>query len=155
MRKTALILMLSLLMAACSRHQNDYAAFSDVDSDGWAYGHSFLYLPQTEDSVVQGSLMVAVRHTNDYPYRNLWLEVTSQAQTPDSAVAFRVDTLNMQLADPAGVWFGSGLGVSFQKSDTVVADFTLLSGAPIRVRHIMRAEKVPGLEQVGIIFKAK
>ena len=143
-----------LLCTSCSG-LNDYSAFSNIDSDGWKYGQSFLYRPSVTDSVADGTLRVAVVHTNDYPYRNLWLEVAYQVEAPDSTVTFRADTVNMQLADAYGNWLGTGQGNTYQKADTVCTDFHLISGSPVRLRHIMRAESVEGLDKVGIIFEKK
>lgn len=155
--KTFLTLLTAMLLTAgvnsCSRHANDYSAFSTIGDDGWAYGSTFVYLPEIEDSIADGTLRIAVRHTNDFPYRNLWLEVTSQVMNPDSTLSFRADTVNMVLADAYGNWLGSGLGSTFQKADTISPRYRLISGAPVRVRHIMRLERVNGLEQVGIIFQ--
>lgn len=151
----ALPVAVAALLGGCSSHVDDYSAFTTIDPEGWDYGKSYVYLPQIENSVADGVMRLAVRHSNEYPYRNLWLEVTSQVQGADSTVAFRVDTLNVVLADAYGNWLGSGLGTSFQKSDTLAADYRLISGAPVRVRHIMRLERVEGLEQVGIIFEKK
>ncbi|MDE6145002.1 MAG: gliding motility lipoprotein GldH [Muribaculaceae bacterium] len=141
------------LLASCSAHDNDYSAFSTINSEGWEYGHTYVYRPTIADSLANGLLRVAVRHTNDYPFRNLWLEVSYQIEAPDSTISFRADTINITLADPYGNWLGRGLGTTFQKADTVRTDFRLIPGAPIRLRHIMRVERVPELEQVGIIFE--
>lgn len=141
------------LLASCSGHNNDYSAFSTIDPEGWDYARTYVYRPAIADSLADGLLRVAVRHTNDYPYRNLWLEVSYQVQAPDSTISFRADTVNMHLADIYGNWLGSGLGASYQKADTVRTDFRLIPGAPIRLRHIMRVEQLEGLEQVGIIFE--
>lgn len=142
-------------LASCSAHDNDYSAFSTIDDGGWEYGKSFVYRPQIEDSVAEGTLRVVTRHSNDYPYRNLWLEISYQVENADGDIAFRKDTINMHLADVYGNWLGAGLGPSFQKADTVSSDFRLISGAPIRLRHIMRADMISGIEQVGIIFEKK
>ncbi|MDE6535604.1 MAG: gliding motility lipoprotein GldH [Muribaculaceae bacterium] len=147
--------LLGLLMSACSAPDNDYSAFSTVDPDGWAYGHTFVYRPEIADSVAHGTLRLMARHSNDYPYRNLWLEVSYQQLHADSTISFRRDTVNLTLADLYGNWLGTGLGTSFQATDTVSADFQLISGAPIRVRHIMRQDFVPAIEQIGIIFEEK
>lgn len=146
---------LTLLAWGCSAPDNDYSAFSTVDPDGWEYGHTFVYRPEIADSLAEGTLSLMVRHSNDYPYRNLWLEVSYQHMDPDSTITFRRDTVNFPLADLYGNWLGSGLGTSFQAMDTVATDFQLISGAPIRVRHIMRPDRVTAIEQIGIIFEEK
>lgn len=147
--------LISFLMSACSAPDNDYSAFSTVDPDGWKYGRTFVYRPEIADSLASGTLLVMARHSNDYPYRNLWLEVSYQQLHPDSTISFRRDTVNIPLADLYGNWLGTGLGTSFQATDTVSTDFQLISGAPIRVRHIMRQDLLPAIEQIGIIFEEK
>lgn len=155
-KKSYLLLPLLLLLpvAGCLHRPNDYSAFADIPDDGWPYGKTFLFLPQIEDSAACGSLAVAVRHTNAYPYANLILEVVAQQPDGNGGVAFRTDTLNITLADNSGHWLGRGLGTSFQLTDTLAARFTLLDGSPVRVRHIMRDDCLRHIEQVGIIFHA-
>lgn len=141
-------------ICACSHRPNDYSAFADIEPEGWKYGKTFLFLPQVDDSLCHGTLTLAVRHTNAYPYANLYLEVVTQQPTPGGGVTFRTDTLNMTLADTSGRWLGKGLGTSFQRTDTLSRSFTLLNGSPIRVRHVMRDDLLPEVEQVGILFTA-
>ena len=146
--------MLALTLAGCSHRPNDFSAFSHVDDPGWRYGDTFVYMPQIADSVATGTMRVAVRHTNDYPYANLYVELSYQAVDPDGHLRLQADTVCIELADAYGHWLGSGLGHSYQKADTLSRDFTLISGAPLRVRHVMRADTVPGIEQVGFIFES-
>lgn len=143
------------LCAACSYNPNDYSCFSNINPDeGWKYGLTMIYMPEIADSITTGQLAVMVRHTNDYPFSNLWVELESQ-QNADGHITFRRDTFCIELADPYGNWYGTGLGTSFQKVDTVYADFELTNAAPLRLRHVMRPEHVKGIEQVGLIFNAK
>lgn len=148
------VIALAAMAGGCAYRPNDYSAFSSVDGDGWAYGNTYVYLPQVEDSVVDGSLLVAVRHTNDYPYSNLYLELSYQSLGPEGHVEFRRDTVNVELCDKYGHWLGSGSGLSYRLTDTVSTGFRLIDGAPLRLRHVMRSDRVTGLEQVGIIFTA-
>lgn len=135
----------ALMLGACSYNQNDYSCFGNVPSEGWTADKTFEFVPETADSIVEGSLSIFVRHTNNYPYSNLWVELES----PE-----RRDTFCIELSDVYGNWHGTGAGTSFQLRDTVMPRFKLLRGVPMRLRHIMRPENVTGLEQVGIIFEA-
>jgi len=96
-------------------------------------------------------MILTVRHGNAYPYRNLWLEFTHMG--PDSIM--RHDTLNIELADIYGRWHGSGLGTSFQYSDTISTNFMLYRDAGLKVRHIMRTDTLPAVEQIGLTFTAR
>lgn len=136
--------------AACSRHANDYSAFYSVPPQGWDYHTALRFTPAPEDSLVSGRLDLAVRHTNNYPYRNLYLEL-SYVSPADSTR--HCDTLNVELADAFGNWHGSGLGTSFQHRVTISPRFTVAAaGTPLRLRHVMRPDTVAQLEQIGLIF---
>lgn len=145
-----------LLCAACSYNPNDYSCFSNIDaSRGWKYGTKFIYLPEISDSLAHGQLALMVRHSNDYPFSNLWVELESQQSSDSGHIVLLRDTFCIELADTYGNWLGSGLGTSFQKVDTIYADFDLANGSPLKLRHVMRPDVVKGIEQIGLIFSAK
>lgn len=136
--------------AACSRHADDYSRFHDMPGHEWGFYHHLLFDVVPEDSIVTGELQVVVRHTNDYPFSNLYLEMICEQPGRHTLC----DTLSIELADIYGNWLGSGLGTSFQRAVTVNPRFTVTDSAHIRLRHVMRVDPVPEIEQIGIIFKA-
>lgn len=135
---------------ACSRHADDYSKFHDMPGRKWGFYHHLIFDVTPEDSVVTGQLQLVVRHTNDYPFSNLYLEMI--CEVPGQKV--RCDTLSIELADVYGNWLGNGLGTSFQRAVTVDPQFTIRDSTRIRLRHVMRIDPVPEIEQIGIIFKA-
>ena len=64
----------------------------------------------------------------------------------------RVDTVDVRLADTFGRWYGTGIGVSYQRIDTIYPSISIPVGAPVTVRHIMRVDTVTGIEQIGLIL---
>ena len=148
-RKAAIfVLLVMTILSGCSLRHNEYSYYHSFDSDGWAYGDSLKFTPEIEDSVSTGTLAVCVRHTNAYPYSNLWLEL--QYCTDDSTTVR--DTVQVKLADDFGRWHGKGSGVSLQLADTVRRGFTMLNRHPMQIRHIMRADTLREIEQIGISF---
>lgn len=121
-----------------------FSSIRDIDPRGWAYDDALTF---TTDSA-GGDLIVAIRHSVDYPYRNLWLEIARQG--PDSGAAVIRDTIDMELADPFGLWHGNGIGTSRQVEATVARSIRLDSASTITVRHIMRLDTLPCIEQAGI-----
>ncbi len=143
----------AVALASCSYSPNSYSCFSSIDpATGWAYGESYVYMPDIQDSIAAGRLALLVRHTNDYPFSNLWVEVQSQ-QPQGQGVQVVTDTFCIALADVYGNWLGRGTGATIEKLDTLYTDFTVIDGAPLRLRHIMRPDRVEGLEKVGFIFQ--
>lgn len=148
-----LLLLTAAGIGSCSYSPDSYSCFTAIDpAEGWAYGESFVYLPEIQDSLCDGQLSLLVRHTNDYPYSNLWIEVKSQ-QPDSNGLRVVADTFCITLADIYGNWYGHGSGATVERLDTLYADFTLISGAPLRLRHVMCPDRVEGIETVGFIFE--
>ncbi len=137
-----------LCLAACAPGRNDYSGFVNIDDSGWAYASPVTFNLHHEDSVAFGELKVAVRHTNSYPYSNLWLEVAYD----DADGVLHKDTVGMELADVFGNWLGKGSGVQYQFETTVNGRLRHAAGHGVTVRHIMRADTLPDINLVGVTF---
>ncbi len=140
---SAAIIMAAL--TACSDKHSSVAEFKNINPSGWAYGSSLKFRPTGLDSIKKLSLLLTVRHSNAYPYQNIWLEVTTSTMSQK-----RVDTLNIELADVYGRWHGTGFGPSYQYETPVGVPLPLGDTSRISVRHIMRVDTLVGVEQIGI-----
>lgn len=147
MRNFCYIIIVLLCLGACVPGHNDYSQFIDINTDGWKYGDTLKFYPDTHDSITTGELNIALRHTNAYPYSNLWLEIRHF-----NGDSMRVDTVNIEMADVYGRWYGDGIGASFQYALPVSKKITLYRGKPIMVNHIMRVDPLMEIEQVGFLF---
>lgn len=141
------VMSLPVALSGCSAPGNDYAEYTDLDAKGWKYGDTLWFTPVHPDSICRGRLVVGIRHENSFPYTSLWLETTV-----DDNGRRKTDTLEITLADSFGSWKGRGIGASFQVADTVAGSFLHRSGSRIGIRHIMRADTLRGVPQVGIFF---
>lgn len=149
MRSLPPILLLVFTAAACSL-PGEQGHYQSVGPDGWLYGDTVshrIVLTDTTVTAATGSIAMAVRHTDAYEYSNIWVELTYH--TPES---LRRDTFNVALADDYGRWLGTGVGVGFQKVDTLLRGVQIDPAYMLSVRHIMRADTLPDIEQIGLIF---
>lgn len=146
-----------LCIGACSINgqqgngdDNYFSAFTTFRGAKWDYAEPVTFSVDTlRDSISRkGDIVLTLRHTNGYPFSNLWLEISSEKD--DSIL--RTDTLNIMLADIYGAWLGHGSGPSIQVVDTVLRDTELAIHTNFRVRHIMRVDTLQGIEQLGISF---
>ena len=137
---------ITILTISCT-HTDETGQFRAVDSNCWKYGDSLLFRFNAPDSVWQGDIAIVVRHAASYPYSNLLIELGGQI---DGDIA--VDTFNIMLADDFGNWLGRGSGLSFQRVDTIVRNVSLSAPSDLYVRHIMRADCITDIEQIGLIF---
>ncbi len=134
-----------MLACSCSPSASDYSSFTDLPARGWNYGDTVCF-QIAADSIRPRSISVAIRHNDDYEYRNLWLEVSYT----DADSSLRRDTVSMELADVYGHWLGQGLGTSYQIQKKVSDSVKLLPGAAVMVRHVMRTDTLRGLRQIGV-----
>lgn len=153
---TYIIIAVSLfaLLAACGRGERDYSSWEQLPAEGWAYTDTISLLPvdttlTDNDSILDGTLHVALRHSNAYPYSNIWLELTYHGDGP----YMLRDTINMPLADLYGRWLGSGFGAGYQRELIVKPDTRIDLTRPVTLRHIMRVDTLRGVEQIGILVE--
>lgn len=132
-----------MLTAACGS-ADETSRYWNLGEDGWRYADTLVY---DIDSTATSDVAVVVRHTANYEYSNLWLELSY----PTPADSLRADTFNLVLADDFGRWRGHGIGVGLQYADTLLRGVHLQDSTTLRLRHIMRADTLPGIEQVGIV----
>lgn len=126
---------------------NSYSDYSSLPSYGWTYTDVRQFNVTHRDSVCSGTLVVGLRHNGDYPYTDIQLGV--EYSDGDN---LRHDTLTVALSDSFGKWIGNGVGYSFQVTDTVGRIRHHISGRPVRVRHLMRCDTLPGISQIGVFF---
>lgn len=143
----AAVLCAATVCAGCSPAGNSFSSYEFLPQDGWRYGDTIVFRPEMADSTATGELTLSLRHTNDYAYSNLWLEVSVR----DSSRQF-TDTINVVLADRLGRWLGRGIGTDFQSTDTIAPRIRMNRDTEIRVRHIMRVDNLTDVEQIGIAF---
>lgn len=157
MRLSRLIVLLAAifaLLASCERPARDYSRWQNIPANGWAYTDTVSLLPvdtalTDNDSIVSGRVKVALRHSNDYPYSNIRLELTYHRG--DGLMAR--DTINLRLADLYGRWLGTGFGAGYQQEITVNPSTPVDLTRPMSLRHIVRDDTLKGVEQVGILVE--
>ena len=100
---------LFLIVCAC-QHDTVYYTYNPVPVDGWKRGDTLQFcLPDTLSPGTY-NLEVGVRHSDNYPYRDLWLELTQYipcTESTDSWITKR-DTIHLYLANEKGNWNGTG-----------------------------------------------
>lgn len=139
------VILVLLCLGACAPGHNDYSRFENLPVQGWVYGDDIVFVTDSVVPAPAQALGVVLRHNNEYPYSNLWLEISYRR----NGIIHR-DTVDIELADRYGRWHGSGFGTLYQIKRSVNGQMTLRGNDTIAVRHIMRVDTLRGLEQVGI-----
>lgn len=139
----ASVVAMALTLVSCGTGPGEFSRWHQLPDEGWPYGDTVRFLADTSATTATlGTLSVAVNHSNDYPYSNLWLEVTTSRTR---------DTVEIVLADVYGKWQGHGFGPSYQLEREIglrIQD----PGKPVSIRHIMRLDTLTGIEKIGVKF---
>lgn len=147
MRQLLLTLTVTPILLASCAGDGDFSRFTTLSDSGWAYGDTVRFDAERPDSLSRGTLTLALRHTNDYGFANIWLEVTI-----NDAGHQRRDTLNLCMADDYGRWQGKGFGSTRQLQAEVARGVSPAPGSEITVRHIMRVDTLRGVREIGVSF---
>ena len=147
MRKLLLITILTTLLAGCTG-KREFTAYNSIDNTGWAYSMPLDYTIELPDSMATGLLSLSLTHDNNYPYSNLWLEVSY----PDGEQHCK-DTVNIEMCDVYGRWYGKGLPGHYQLTHPLInKPITLHDSDVVTVRHIMRVDTLHNISQAGVGF---
>lgn len=151
-----------------------YHVYHPVSVNGWSKQDTLVYM--LPDSLKEGcyQLEISVRHTEAYPYRDIWIELASEQEKPqqtytsqtepkdsleipqleasaDSMIWIR-DTLHLYLADEKGRWIKGGTIGSLYQFSAPAQWFCLNNkrGKTIRLIHIMKDNPLTGIHDIGI-----
>lgn len=146
MRKNFLLLITSLLLVGC---QGDivYTAFKTLPNTGWESDSSLCYQPVIADSILNCQMLITIRHTDAYPYQNLWLFVDIQKDS----VPLTRDTIECYMANERGEWLGGGL--SIHELPLLYNDnyqFARIGEYQISITQGMREDTLIGIKEVGV-----
>ena len=108
---------------------------------------------EISDTLSAYDILFSIRNNHNYPYRNLFLFVTTKSPTGQ----FLKDTIEYQIADEKGNWYGKGLGdihnLSVPYKDNVL--FTVPGEYSFKLQHGMRTENLEGIIDIGLIIKKR
>lgn len=139
---TVLSSLLCLLLAGCGS-DTVYSHFADVPAGGWDKDSVYAFDYPIADSTACYQILLYVRHTEIYPYQNMWLFVGDGS---------RQDTIEFYLANDRGEWLGNGKSGIIEMPVLYEERVQFERGGEHRItlQHGMREERLKGIESVGV-----
>ena len=148
--KSLILLFIASFYTACDE-QTVYHSFQSLPTEGWQRNDTLFFNVSVADSATLYNVSVEVRNRNNYPYQNLPLLIYYDSpEIPN----IKRDTLELRLADNAGIWLGDGWGGLYQS--TLPAGFIRIGKAGeyrFKIIHLLPDEVLPGINDVGIKLK--
>lgn len=137
-----IIFPLLVLMISC----NSSVLYTDtavMPGKTWSLSNVPAFTVPVKDTVSTSDISFNIRTGSDYPFRNIWLFVT--AVSPDGKIL--TDTLEYELADEKGSWFGKGFGdiheLTLPYKQNVF--FPLKGSYQFKIQHGMRSGDLTGV----------
>ncbi|MDP4223467.1 MAG: gliding motility lipoprotein GldH [Bacteroidota bacterium] len=141
------LLSMMLLLQGCGRN----VVFTDSQSmpgKTWKLSYIQVFTIPVKDTVHSNNIIFTIRTGSSYPFRNIWLFVTTISPDRKSIT----DTLQYELADEKGNWYGKGLGdihelkLPYRKN----VFFPVSGNYQVNVQHGMRVEDLKGVYDFGL-----
>lgn len=96
------------ILSSCNKNVV-FSKYQSFKENEWYIKDKAVFDIEITDTLTLNNISLMVRHADAYPYRNLFLFVTTKY--PDGKVM--TDTMEVVLADEKGKWQGSGAGDIF------------------------------------------
>jgi gliding motility-associated lipoprotein GldH len=119
-----------------------------LPGEEWDLENVIFFKPQIIDTTTSDNIYLTIRTGSSYPFRNIWLFVTTTSPAGKSIT----DTLQYMLADEKGKWYGKGFGDIHELNlpfKTMVY-FPRKGAYSFGIRHGMRAEKLKSVYDIGL-----
>lgn len=154
-RKTQLSclgLIILLFLSACGRNEL-FTAFHSFPKETWDKDEVVVFKTDSLDgSMDKVQWSIPLRHSIEYPYRNLWLFVEL---TQDNGIS-KKDTLEVVFQLPDGTWLPQVKGSSAVKETTIHLPYYLQKPKGVytlSIQHGMRDSLINGMLNLGVQLK--
>lgn len=131
-----------------------YHRFCPVPAEGWDRNDTLCFEPILSDSIAPLEIAIEVRHTDRYPYQNLWIDIGQNLA--DSSI-WQNDRIELQLTDSTGNWSGIGNATNlYVYNTTYYTIYPKHSGKrKIQIAPIMKDSTLHQITDVGILIQKK
>ncbi len=149
-RGVVITLLVVTSLAACMPAPH-YEKSEAIPANAWNYNFRPVFTFDIKDSNASYRPYFIIRHTQAYPYNNLWMWLYIKA--PGDTVAKKA-RINVVLSEPSGKWLGRGMSEIYeQRMPIELADSINLSKPgtwSIQLEQNMRLNPLPEILHVGI-----
>ncbi len=125
-----------------------YETNKTIEGEKWHMDSSITFPFAIDDTLSSHNLLINIRNSGSYRYRNLLLYI--DFQLPNDQII--VDTLNCILADEKGKWFGKGWGSIWSSAIPYKSRIRFPHKGEYRLKlaHAMRDENLKAITDIGI-----
>jgi gliding motility-associated lipoprotein GldH len=144
---SVLILIFLLLLISCNSNIV-YTHSQAMAEETWKLMDIATFKVPIKDTLNSNNVIFTIRNGSAFPFRNIYLFVTTTS--PDGKKI--TDTLQYNLADEKGKWYGRGFGdiheMNLQYKSNVY--FPIKGIYEFKIQHGMRIENLKGVYDFGL-----
>lgn len=146
------LMFFNVFFISCDRNKvyEEYQNIHDKDipNNIWDNKKKLLFTFEIDDTLTMHNVYIHIRHSSEYQYKNLWLFVKSSA--PNGVI--KIDTLECNLADDYGKWYGKGSGSirNLQWPWKMNVRFPHKGKYSVEYEQAMRIDQLPGIMKMGL-----
>jgi gliding motility-associated lipoprotein GldH len=122
-----------------------------IPQNAWAYTFKPSFSFDITDTTVNYQVSFLIRHTQAYPYSNLWMNV--YIKVPGDSVIKR-ERVNVVIAEQTGKWLGRGMGEIYEQRLPIdlgdPVKFNRSGTYQISLEQNMRINPLPEVLNVGL-----
>ncbi len=137
-----------LLFAAACKQGALYERLANIPQGQWQRSYVPQFTFEITDTTVHYKIYVVVRHTNNYPFRNVWMNIG--IANPQDSVKTQQFELPLAANDK---WLGVGMDDVFERRILLLPNpvkFAKTGSITFTLQHTMRRDPLPFVLQAGI-----
>lgn len=143
MHRIIYVVLVAMAFLTSCRSDIVYSRFFPIPSGEWCMDSVAEFDFPIEDTVTGYRMLVYVRHTERYPYQNMWLFIGGSLYS---------DTIEFYLADDRGKWLGEKHNGFIEMPVLIEDDYHFHRAGDYRmeIRHGMRDSLLRGITDIGL-----
>ena len=144
MKRIVILIITAISLIGCVQTPF-YSEYQDIPVFGWDADSALTYTWSIDDTATTYRILIDVRHTEFYPYQNLWFFINRPLSLKD--------TIEFYLADERGQWLGKKCG-GYIKMPVLYEEaykFDSIGDYTMTIQQAMRTERLKGITDVGVI----
>jgi gliding motility-associated lipoprotein GldH len=144
---SVIALIFVLLLSGCKSNVV-YTSASSMAKETWKLMDIATFKVPVNDTINSNNVIFTIRTGTAYPFRNIFLFVTTTS--PDMKTI--TDTLQYNLADEKGKWYGKGFGDIHELNLPYKSNvfFPAKGIYEFKIQHGMRVENLKGVYDFGL-----
>lgn len=145
---SSILILTSLILLSSCKSNFVYTDSIPMTNNTWGLMNIPSFKFPITDTINSNNIFFTLRTGSSYPYRNIYFFVTTIS--PDGKSIS--DTLQYNLADEKGKWYGRGFGDIHELNLPYKSNvfFPLKGTYQLNIRHGMRIEELKGVYDIGL-----